>query len=99
MKRARPQIITDVGFDFSWDEQKVWQLDVPSEEISITELTWHFDVPFWSTPGGFYDLKARDVINHPNDNRAEYERIMNADTSHPIDIMHWRGRWLILDGL
>ncbi|MEK7096015.1 MAG: hypothetical protein AAB896_01865 [Patescibacteria group bacterium] len=24
---------------------------------------------------------------------------MQADTLHPIDIMFWRKRWLILDGL
>ena len=24
-----PQVIKDVGFDFSWDNAKVWQLDVP----------------------------------------------------------------------
>jgi len=99
MKREFPQIIKDVGFDFRWDEHKVWLLDVPVEEIPITELTWHFDIPFWSTSDGFYDLKAQDVIDYPNDNRAEYERTIQADTSHPIDIMRWRGRWLILDGL
>lgn len=99
MKRELPQIIRDVGFDFSWDERKVWLLDVPVEEIPITELTWHFDIPFWSKPNGFYDLKAQDVMDYPDDNRVEYDRTMKADISHPIDIMFWRGRWLILDGL
>ncbi len=99
MKRAFPPIIQEVGFDFSWDVQKVWQLDVPVVVIPITELTWHFEIPFWSKPGGFYDLKARDVIDHPHDFSAEYDRTMAADTSHPIDIMFWRGRWVILDGL
>ena len=37
-KRKLPKIIKDVGFDFSWDESKVWALDVPVEEIDITEL-------------------------------------------------------------
>lgn len=99
MKREFPQIIKDVGFDFSWDERKVWALDVPVEEMPIADLIWHFDIPSWSTPNGFYDLKAQDVIEYPDDNRAEYERTMAADISHPIDIMLWRGRWLILDGL
>jgi hypothetical protein len=99
MKRELPQVIKDVGFDFRWDERKVWALDVPIEEIPITDLTWHFDIPFWSTANGFYDLKAQEVIDFPEDNRVEYERTMKVDTSHPIDIMLWRGRWLILDGL
>jgi hypothetical protein len=33
-----------------------------------------------------------DVIDHPHDFSAEYDRTMAADTSHPIDIMFWRGR-------
>lgn len=99
MKRELPQVIKDVGFDFSWDVRKVWALDVPTQEMPIADLAWHFDLPFWSTPNGYYDLKAQDVIDHPGDNQIEYERTMVADTSHPIDIMQWRGRWLILDGL
>lgn len=99
MKRELPQIIKDVGFDFRWDERKVWLIDIPTEDMPINELTWHFNMPFWSKPGGHYDLKAQDVIDHPNEHKAEYERTTQADTSHPIDIMFWRGRWLILDGL
>ena len=34
-----PKIIKDVGFEFSWDEPKVWALDIPVEEIPIKELT------------------------------------------------------------
>lgn len=29
----------------------------------------------------------------------EFGRTLNADTGYPIDVMFWRGRWLILDGL
>ena len=98
--RQLPDIIKEVGFDFRWDEQKVWQLDVPTEDMLIGELAWHFDVPFlWKRPGGFYDVYPRDVIEHPENHAEEYSRTMRADTTHPIDIMLWRGRWLILDGL
>ena len=30
--RVKPTIIQQVGFDFSWDEKKVWSLDVLIEE-------------------------------------------------------------------
>lgn len=93
-----PQIIKDVGFDFDWSEGKVWALDVPVEEMSTEELVWHFDIPFWNE-GGAYNLKPRDVIEHPDAHQAEYERTMRADLAHPIDIMENKGRWLILDGL
>lgn len=93
-----PQIIKDVGFDFDWSEEKVWTLEVEPEEISIDELTWHFDVPFlWEN--GVYNLKPQEVIDNPEEHKEEYERTMKADLIHPIDIMENKGRWLILDGL
>jgi len=93
-----PQVIKDVGFDFDWSEEKVWALDVPESEMGMDELTWHFEIPFlWEN--GVYNLKPQDVIDNPEAHKGEYERTMRADTSHPIDIMENKGRWLILDGL
>lgn len=94
-----PKIIEEVGFDFNWSEEKVWALDVPVEEIDIKDLEWHFDVPFWFTPGGYYDLKPNDVLANHEKYKDEYERTMRADLSHPLDIMWWKNRWLLLDGL
>jgi hypothetical protein len=100
VSRELPDIIKEVGFDFSWDERKVWELDAPTEEMPINELTWHFDIPFiWSKPDGYYDVNPSEVIEHPDQHPEEYERTMRADTTHPIDIMFWKKRWLILDGL
>ncbi len=98
--RDVPQIIQDVGFDFIWDKRKVWQLDVAVEEMPIEELAWHFDVPFiWSKPDGFFDINPRWVIEQPEKYHLVYTRTLNAQTTYPIDIMFWRGKWLILDGL
>lgn len=98
--RELPDIIKEVGFDFSWDERKVWELDIPAEVMPIDELTWHFDVPFiWSKPDGYYDVKPSEVIEYPELHAEEYRRTMQSDTEYPIDIMYWKKRWLILDGL
>lgn len=100
MNRQKPPIIQQVGLDFSWDERKVWAIDVPTEEMAIDELAWHLDVPFlWKKPDGYYDLLPRDVIENPLRYSDEYERTIKADTSYPIDIVWWRGRWVILDVL
>lgn len=98
MREDIPQIIRDVGFDFDWDEKKVWALEVPAEEMDINELTWHFDIPFlWEN--GIYNLKPREVLDDHEKHLKEYERAMRANLDHPIDIMQNKGRWLILDGL
>ena len=98
--QSPPDIIQKVGFDFNWDERKVWTLDVPTESMPITELTWHFDVPFiWSKPDGYYDIKPSEVMDSPDKHPEEYQRTLDADTDYPIDIMFWKKRWVILDGL
>ncbi len=94
-----PNIIKEVGFDFSWDESKVWALNAPVEQIPIGELEWHFDIPFLWHRGGVYNLTPREVLNQPHLFLEEHERTMRADLSYPIDIMTNKGRWLILDGL
>ncbi|MBI3627117.1 ParB N-terminal domain-containing protein [Candidatus Uhrbacteria bacterium] len=99
MSKEIPQIIKDVGFDFSWDEKKVWKLSLPVTQMKTLELEWHFDIPFLQENDGVYNLKPRDVIVNPEAHAEEYERTMNSDLSYPIDIMENRGRWLILDGL
>ncbi len=94
-----PRIIEEVGFDFYWDEKKVWELDVPVEEMDIKDLEWHFDIPFWWTGGEKYNLKPKDVLADQEKYITEYERIKKADLSYPLDIMFWKNRWLLLDGL
>lgn len=99
-KRELPKIIEEVGFDFSWDERKVWEIDAPVEEMGVDELTWHLDIPFlWSKPDGYYDVRPRWVLEDPQKYVDEYERTLKSDIMYPIDIMWWRGRWVILDGL
>jgi hypothetical protein len=90
-----PDILKKVGFDFSWDERKVWLLEVPTEEMKIMELEWHLVIPFWKS----YTLKPIQVQRAPSVFKEEYERTMESDLHYPIDIMFWKRRWLILDGL
>lgn len=94
-----PQIIKDVGFDFSWDEKKVWALDLPVTEMDIKELEWHFDVPFLWEHGEIYNLTPREVMTHSDQHPEEHKRTLESDMKFPIDIMENKGRWLILDGL
>jgi hypothetical protein len=98
MQEEIPQVIKDVGFDFRWDVEKVWALNLPTQTMNINELAWHFNIPFlWE--GGVYNLKPIEVMNNPEKHKVEYQRTIKSDLSHPIDIMENKGRWLILDGL
>lgn len=99
MNKKLPKIIKDVGFGFSWEEEKVWRLNVPTEEMDIKELEWHFDIPFWWTKGGYYDFKPIWVIENKDKYLKRYKRVMESDLKYPLDIMFWKRKWLLLDGL
>jgi len=99
MRKDIPKVIKDVGFDFSWDNKKVWALDIPVTEMEIGDLIWHFDIPFLCDKDGVYNLTPSEVLNNPDRYKLEYERVVGVDMKYPIDIMKNKNRWLILDGL
>ena len=94
-----PEIIKLIGFDFHWKNSKVWALSVAQSAMPISELVWHFDIPFLDHNNGRYNLRPLQVIESPESFKSEYERTMAAELDYPIDIMENKGRWLILDGL
>ena len=99
MPHKLPTMIKKVGFDFHWSNRKVWKVKAPVVEMSIKKLEWMFDIPFWWTKGSYYNLSPNQVIANPKKYSYEYKRTMKADLKYPIDIMFYKGRWLILDGL
>jgi len=98
-KEEWPQVIQDVGFDFSWDEKKVWGLQEPVTRMPTKDLLWHMDIPFLWEARGTYNLTPREVLEHPELHKKEFERTLRCNLSYPIDIMQQNGRWVILDGL
>lgn len=98
--RQLPKEIAEVGFDFDWDVEKVWALDLPTRLVDRQFLEWHLGVKFlWTQPDGYYDLTPREVLENPDAYPKEMKRVEKADLKYPIDYMQWNGRPLILDGL
>lgn len=82
------------------DNQKLWALEVPVEEMNVDELLWILDVPFWEDEEGNIVITPKEVIDNPDKYPAHRDKIKAADTSYPIDIMkNKNGKWLTLDGL
>lgn len=100
MDTILPKVIEEVGFDFDWDEEKVWKLEVPIAEMDIKKLIWHFEIPFWEKDDtDDYNLTPQEVIEKKEGTKNHQKKVEEADLKHPIDIMKNKGRWLILDGL
>ena len=90
------------AFDFPFwrDNNKLWALKVPTEEMDINEFLWILNVPFWEDEEGNIIITPREVIDNPDAYPYHRDKINNSDTSFPIDIMkNKKGRWLTLDGL
>lgn len=94
-----PQSVLKYGFNFDWNEEDVWKLDYPTEEMDLAMLEWHFTIPFWNWNNTWYNLTPNQVIENKDKYKEQYERILNANIDYPIDIMENKGRYVILDGL
>ena len=82
------------------DNQKLWALKVPVEEMNIDELLWILKVPFWEDANGNIVITPNEVVNNPDQFSAHWDKLKIADTSSPIDIMkNKKDKWLTLDGL
>ncbi len=98
-KTIIPESVLEYGFDFDWNEEDVWKLNYPTQEIALEILEWHFNIPFWNWDNEWYVLKPIDVINNPQKYKLQYDRVMASDISYPIDVMVNKERLVILDGL
>ena len=82
------------------DNQKLWALEVPVEKMSVDELLWILNVPFWEDENGNIVITPNEVMMNPDQYPVHRDKINAADTSYPIDIMkNKNGEWLTLDGL
>lgn len=96
----RPKIIQNVDIPFKKDDAKIQSLDLPVEEMKIDELLWHFNYPFWEKEGtDDWNLAPWELIKDPTSQPTHYRRVQIVDLSYPLQIMRYKGRWLLLDGL
>ena len=98
-KTSIPSSILECGFDFSWNEKAVWELNYPSELIDMKVLEWNLELPFWDYDGENYVLCPLQIIRNPEKYSEHYDRVMKSDIEYPIDIMENKGRYAILDGM
>ncbi len=95
----RHEIIEEEWFDFDWDPEEVWEVDVEPEAMPVGRLEWHLDIPLWEYGGESNRVTPRQVLESPDEYPEYFQDIMDTDVSCPIDIMWWNHRWMILDGV
>lgn len=95
----RPQILQETGFEFDWDDKKVWEIPAEVEEMPIEELSWHLDLPIWDKEGtDDWNLTPAEVLQNPEREPSHAKKIAESDLNFPIDIMENKGHFVLLDG-
>lgn len=97
--RNYPTVIEDYWYGIEWDVEALWALDLPVEAMPMSRLEWHLDVPLWPFEEQNYCLTPRQVLLQPHRYAAEYRRMQNASLMFPIEIVFFKHRWMILDGV
>lgn len=97
----RPEFIKNSGLDFNWNKSKIWKLkNIPIEDICVSEIEWQLDLLFWHDGDKKYCVSPRNVLIDIKKYPKHKDRIFNADTDFPIDLMkNLDGELEILDGL
>jgi hypothetical protein len=94
-----PSVIERYWYAFDWDVEALWALDLPARAFPMSRLEWMLDIPAFGFEGKPYCLTPRDVLRQPYRYADEYRRTHTASLLFPIEIIWFRRRWLILDGV
>jgi hypothetical protein len=92
-----PEIL-NIGFKA--DEPKLWAIDIPTEEIDISEIDYNLDIPYLEKIGtDDWNLSPRMLIENFDKEITHAKKIEKADLKYPIEIYKHKDKWIILDGV
>ncbi|GAA1558362.1 hypothetical protein GCM10009804_13940 [Kribbella hippodromi] len=94
-----PETLREVFPPYRWQLAKLWELDLKVEPVEIADLVWMFDLPLWQFDGDRFKVTPHQVAETPMNFRAHYQRVMDADLDFPINLVAYRGRLVVLDGM
>jgi hypothetical protein len=94
-----PEALREVFPPYRWQLAKLWELDLKVEPVEIADLVWMFDLPLWQLESERFKVTPHQVAETPMNFRAHYQRVMDADLDFPINLVAYRGRLVVLDGV
>jgi hypothetical protein len=94
-----PAALREVFPPYRWQLAKLWELDLRVEPVEVADLVWMFDLPLWQLDGERFRVTPNQVAETPMNYRAHYQRVMDADLDFPVNLVAYRGRLVVLDGI
>lgn len=90
--------ILNIGFKI--DNHKLWELDIPIEEINISDIDYNLDIPYLEKMGtDDWNLSPRMLIQNFYKEKLHASRTKKVDLKYPIEIYKYQDKWIILDGV
>jgi len=90
--------ILDIGFKI--DEPKLWNVDLPVEEILISEIEHNMDIPYLEQEGtNDWNLTPRMLVQNFDKEFHHAKQTDAADLQYPIELYFHLGKRIILDGV
>jgi hypothetical protein len=96
---SMPEELRSVFPPTSWQLEKLWALDLKVEPVEVADLVWMFELPLWQLDGERFKVTPNQVAETPMNFRPHYQRVMDADLDFPINLVAYRGRLVVLDGV
>jgi hypothetical protein len=97
-----PSELTDHILPFNWDARLVWQQAAKVDQRLLAEFEYLLDLPLWSSQpkmGMLFDIAPRTVMAFPERAPHQTQRIHEARIEFPVDLIRYRGREWVLDGV
>jgi len=85
--------------DVTWDQHRLWAIDVPTCEVPVDELAWMLDLPWWRDGERYFAVRPGDVAAKPARYPAQHARTLAADLDFPLVGTMIEGRLVLLDGV
>lgn len=90
----------EIDLGFKIDEEKVKLLDLPAEEILISEIIANADIPYLEKEGtDDWNLSPNELIRNFENEPTHADWLQKVDLSFPIAIYNYKGKWIIIDGV
>lgn len=85
---------------FIIDEAKLWEIELPIEEINISEIKYNLDIFYleqeWTDD---WNLSPRMLIDNFDKEIFHAEKVNKANLDYPIEIYFHKNKRIILDGV
>ena len=84
----------------SWDRDRLWSIAKPTERVSVDELRWHYELPWWrGEDRRWFRVRPAEYLAEPERFPEHDQRVAAADLSYPLHGFRRRGRVQLLDGI